>query len=94
MQASDRYRVGQGTERSSSRVNELTMRTDEVDLPSGEVLRVSDVERPRGGRCVVMERMPGSHRARSLLEPGTGERLVVSAAVLPKLIELLEEVGE
>lgn len=73
-------------------MNKLDLRTSEVDLPSGEVLRVSDVERPRGGRCVVLERMPGSSGARSLLEPGTGERLVVSADVVPKLIELLEEV--
>lgn len=73
-------------------VTELTVRTEERESPSGELLRVSDVERPGGGRSVVIERLPGSLGGRSLLEPGTGERLVLGADALPDLMELLEEV--
>lgn len=74
-------------------VTELAVRTEERSLPSGEILRCCEVERPRGGRNIVLELRP-KHGGRSLLEPATGERLVVDGDALPELLELLEGVGD
>lgn len=73
-------------------MEELQVRTSETELPSGQVLRVSRVENPRdAGETVVIEKLVGSHAARSLMEPSNGARLVVSANEVPELMELLEE---
>lgn len=74
-------------------VTELTVRTEELELPGGRVLRVSSVENPRGdGRTVVMEKLVGSSAARNLMGPSDGDRLTLAAEVVPELMELLEAV--
>lgn len=76
-------------------MEDLQIRTSETELPGGRLLRVSSVESPRReGRSVVLERLPGSAGARSIMEPNPGERLVVSADVVGELVELLEEVSD
>lgn len=72
---------------------ELTVHTEETELPGGRVLRVSRVERPRGsGESIVVERLVDSSAARSLMEPSDGDRLTLDADALSDLMELLEEV--
>lgn len=72
---------------------ELSVRTERLELDGGQVLRVSLVDRPQGrGRDLVLERLPGSAGARSLMEPSTGDRLVVSDEIADDLVELVREV--
>lgn len=74
-------------------MTELSIRTESTELPGGRLLRVSAVERPKGdGRTIVVERLPGSAGARSLMEPANGDRLTLDADELPMLVEMLEAV--
>lgn len=76
-------------------MEELTVRTEETGSAGGRILRASHVQRPRdSGATVVLERLPGSAGARSLLEPSTGERLTVDADALPELLDLLGALGD
>lgn len=72
---------------------ELTVRTEEVELPGGRILRVSSVEDPHtDGRRLVLERLVGSTAARSLVEPADGDRLVITEEAVSDLLRLVEEV--
>lgn len=74
-------------------MTELTVRTTETELPGGRVLRVSRVENPGdAGETVVVERLPGSAGARSLMEPADGDRLTLDADALLELLDLLREI--
>lgn len=76
-------------------MTELSIRTESTELAGGRLLRVSSVEQPKGdGRTIVVERLPGSAGARSLMEPSNGDRLTIDSSELPTLMELLREVGE
>lgn len=76
-------------------MTELKIRTESTELAGGRLLRVSAVVGPKGeSRTVVVERLPGSAGARSLIEPSTGDRLTLDADELPTLLELLEEVSD
>lgn len=73
-------------------VDERDVQTVETELAGGQILRVSSVSRRRGGRTLVLEKLPGSVTARSLVDPPDGPRLVLDMRDAPHLRELLDEV--